>query len=509
MARRPLALTPRWPAGLAGLLVLGLTLGTLAAVARAAGEAPRLAGADWAAIRFTLWQAALSALLSVALAVPVARALARRSFPGRTALITLLGAPFVLPVIVAIFGLIALFGRRGALNGALEGLGLPSVSLYGPQGVILAHVFFNLPLATRLILHGWLAIPAERFRLAESLRVPVFRFIEAPMLRQVLPGAALAIFLICLTSFAVALILGGGPRATTVELAIYQALRFDFDLGRAAFLAAVQFGLCAVGAALAWRLTPEVRPAPGQGRVHLRQDGGRGFLDALWILAAAAFLLLPLGAALLPGVPHVFDLPGSVWLAAARSLGVALASVALCLLLALALALRPGAGWSLLGVLPLAASSLVLGTGLFLLLVPVTSPTRWALPITAVVNALMALPFVFRAIRPAVAEALEDYGRLAASLGLRGIAALRIVVLPRIARPLGFGAGLAAALSMGDLGVIALFGGAGSETLPLAMYRLLGSYRTEDAAGAAVLLTLSSFALFWIFDGWGRRHAAM
>jgi thiamine transport system permease protein len=43
------------------------------------------------------------------------------------------------------------------------------VSVYGLQGVVLAHVFLNLPLATRMILQGWQAIPAERIRLAQSL----------------------------------------------------------------------------------------------------------------------------------------------------------------------------------------------------------------------------------------------------------------------------------------------------------------------------------------------------
>ena len=60
------------------------------------------------------------------------------------------------------------------------------------------------------------------------------------MLREVLPGALATVFALCLTSFAVALILGGGPWATTLELAIYQAVRFDFDLGHAAGLALVQ-----------------------------------------------------------------------------------------------------------------------------------------------------------------------------------------------------------------------------------------------------------------------------
>jgi len=70
-----------------------------------------LGPAEWQAIQFTIVQSALSALLSCALAVHAARALARRKFWGRTFLITLLGAPFILPVIVAMLGLLAIFGR--------------------------------------------------------------------------------------------------------------------------------------------------------------------------------------------------------------------------------------------------------------------------------------------------------------------------------------------------------------------------------------------------------------
>ncbi|MCB1336483.1 MAG: thiamine/thiamine pyrophosphate ABC transporter permease ThiP, partial [Maritimibacter sp.] len=87
--------------GLALGLVLALVLGTLAAVTWRAEPGAGLGPADWAALRFTLAQALISAVVSVALAIPVARALARRRFPGRRALITLLGAPFILPVIVA------------------------------------------------------------------------------------------------------------------------------------------------------------------------------------------------------------------------------------------------------------------------------------------------------------------------------------------------------------------------------------------------------------------------
>ena len=506
MAQRPVTINPRWPGGIAVGLVLALTLGTLCAVALRADFAVGLGPADWAAIRFTISQALVSASLSCVLAIPVARALARRQFWGRSVLVTLLGAPFLLPVIVAVIGLLAVFGRNGVLNTGLESVGLPQVSIYGFHGVVLAHVFFNLPLVTRLILQGWLSIPAERFRLAASLDAPVGRLLEWPMLRGVLPPAFLVVFLICLTSFAVALTLGGGPRATTVELAIYQALRFDFDLGRAAMLAVVQFGLCLIAAVFVWRMTQVDGFGAGLDRSVQRWDGSV-FVDTVCIGLTALFLLLPLGMIILRGLPGLMDLPPDIWRAAMRSVSIAIVSSALCIIATLALSLRGGLVVSVVGVLPLAASALVVGTGLFLIVYPFVNPAQLALPVTAVVNAVLALPFALRSVAPTVDRITADYARLGMMLNMSKRVWVWRIVLPRLRGPLGFAAGLAAALSMGDLGVIALFAGDAQETLPLAMYRLMGAYRMDAAAGAALVLLLISFALFWICDKGGRMDA--
>lgn len=498
---------PRWPGAIAAGLVLMLTLGTLAAVAFRAEWAGGLSASDWAAVRFTVLQAVASALLSTLAAIPVARALARRQFRGRAVLITLMGAPFILPVIVAILGLLAVFGRGGIINAGLEAMGLPLVSIYGFHGVVLAHVFFNLPLAVRLILHGWLAIPAERFRLAASLNMSVGRTLEWPMLRAVLPGVALAIFLICLTSFAVALTLGGGPRATTVELAIYQALRFEFDLASAARLAMVQFAICAVAATLAWTVTLPQDAGAGLDRVMQRWDGTgwTKLWDALALVGAMILLLLPLGMVVQRGLAGLAQMPPDIWQAALRSVAVALVSALLCCVMALALALRRGGALAgLSAVLPLAASGLMMGTGLFVMVWPFVDPALVALPVTALVNAAMALPFAYRALAPAVELAEAGYGRVADSLGMIGTARLRWVILPRIRRPMGFSAGLAAALSMGDLGVIALFARSDQETLPLAMFRLMGAYQMEAAAGVALILLIFCLGVFWLFDRGGR-----
>lgn len=499
----------------AAVAIPALILVTAGALFMRAEPGQGLTPADWAAVRFTLWQAFISSLISCASAIPVARALARRRFIGRGLLITLLGAPFLLPVIVAIFGLLAIFGRDGLANAVVGGLGFKPLSIYGLHGVVLAHVFFNLPLATRLILQGWQDIPGERFRLAATLGMDagaVRRHLERPMLMRVLPGAALVIFVICTTSFAVALTLGGGPRATTVELAIYQALRFEFDLSRAAFLSLIQLGITVVAAGVLLRIGLNVGFGAGMDLPSRRWDAngvGSRSVDAVAILTAALFLLLPMGAVVLRGIPAVAGLPDAVWISAMRSLGVALASTALVVVISLLMAIaaaRPRGHWvESAGLLAIAASPLVVGTGLFILIFPFARPETLALPVTALVNAIVTIPFALRAMIPAMRAIETDYGRLADSLGMTDWARMRLLILPRIRRPLGFAAGLSAALSMGDLGVIALFADPEGATLPLQMHRLMGAYRMEDAGGAAVVLLVLSFALFWGFDrGIGR-----
>ena len=499
--------------GALALLAL-LVFGSLAAVFSFAEFPITLGTGDWAAIRFTLLQSVISSLLSVLAAIPVARALSRRRFFGREFLLIALGAPFILPVIVAVFGLIAIWGRSGLISDGLGLIGLGRIDIYGLPGVILAHVFFNLPLATRLILQGWVSIPSEHFRLAAQLGFSAkdeFWRLEVPMLRSVLPGAFVLVFILCMTSFATVLALGGGPKATSVELAIYSALRFDFDLGRAAVLALVQVGLSVCAALLLLSVGRPIDLGKGleQVRTNWREGGRTG--DICAILAVSLFLLFPLGAIFLRGLSHLGGiLDQKLFEALVTSLQITTLSTVLTLSGALAiasLAAKSDRGWliEVTATLVLVVSPFVLGTGLFIIINPWVDPFSLALPVTAIVNAALSLPFCVRILVPALRQADDNYGRLGESLGIAGLDRVRLILWPALKRPLGFAAGLAAALSMGDLGVIALFAPVEGATLPLLMYRLMGAYQMDAAASVALVLVSVSFGLFALFDWGGRR----
>ncbi len=143
--------------------------------------------------RFTLWQALLSTALSVIPAIFVARAFNRHPhFFGRSLILRLFALPLALPAIVAALGVLSLLGRAGYFAGPLSSLtGATWPGIYGLSGILIAHVFFNLPLATRLFLQALETVPADQWRLASQLGMgagPVFRLIEWPVLRSAIAG---------------------------------------------------------------------------------------------------------------------------------------------------------------------------------------------------------------------------------------------------------------------------------------------------------------------------------
>lgn len=493
--------------------------GALGALAITAVTAPG-AGALWddylwRVVRFTLWQAGLSAGLSVGLAIPVARAIARRpAFPGRMLLLRLFALPLALPALVVVLGIVEVWGRQGWVGDALRSLGVAdgSPNIYGLTGILLAHVFFNLPLATRLLLMHLERIPGETWRLSSQLGMTagaIFRLIEWPVLRAGLPGVAGLVFMLCVASFTVVLTLGGGPAATTIEVAIYQALRFDFDPGRAVVLALVQLGMTALLIALGLRLAMPTATAPSLNRVTARPDraGLAGRIgDGLVISAAALFIVLPLLALVFSGMSASFGrllLENVVWQAIATSLAIGAVAAVLCLVLAWSLltamhaAKRSGKTWWLSGFavacesggsLILVMPPIVLGAGWFVLLRGVGDGFALAPAVVVTINGLMALPYALRILGPAHANAADNHDRLCASLGMSGWNRWRLVDWSVLRPAFGLALAFAMALSLGDLGAIALFGSQDLTTLPLLILQRMGSYRTADAAGLALVL---------------------
>ena len=483
---------------------------------------------------FTAFQAALSALLALALALPTARACWRRGKRWRTDwLLAFCFLPVVMPTTVAATGLIGVWGQKGFLSVSLQYLGFEGVApIYGLQAVLLAHVFFNAPLMLRVLTGALAGVPPAQWRQAAQWGLSGwerFRLIEWPAMRRVVPGLLALVFLVCFTSFSLILMLGGGPAVTTLEVSIYTALRFDFDMQQAAKLAILQILICG-GVVIAltrlggrsWAATPRtserMRAQRGDEALPAR------CLDAAVLIFFCLIAVAPLLAVVLRGIgPHLVEVTGwsSFQRAMTTSLSIAIASglvtTALALILAIARTRRVSAGlpvWQLeLSIsLYLAVSAIVLGTGLFIMLRPFADVFALAPFLVLLGNILVSLPFAYRVLEGRVAALSASHDRLCAGLGITGWKRFRFVTLPAIMPDIGFAAGLASALSIGDMTIIALFGSQQFQTLPWLLYQTMARYRAGEAAALSLWLLGLTLLLFLAFTlasrllG-GRRHA--
>jgi len=461
-------------------------------------------------IFFSLWQAALSTVLSVGIGLFVARAFARfGNFPLRSLILGLFGLPLVVPAVVAVLGIVSVYGAQGWLP-----LGS---NLYGLTGILLAHLFFNLPLAVRLLLPTWNSVPQQHWRIGSQLGMSnwqQWKHIEWPALRESLPSVSVLIFMLCMTSFAVVLTLGGGPRSTTLEVAIYQSLRFDFDPEQAVVLAMLQLALSVLVAIIATRFSrlPDVEPNLNLNTAPISST--HKFIPLILITTAVIFVATPLlsmiiDAARGPVVDVLND--SSLWRAAAFSvlIGLSAASIAVTLgwLLLSASAEKAYTGnkrvaqlLELSGSVVYVVPPLVIGTGLFILLSKWVNVFEWAILIVILINGIMGLPFVIRTLGPAMRQNTQRYQRLCESLEISGWQRFKQIDLPLLRKPLGLSAALVTALAMGDLGVIALFGSPETATLPLLLYQRLGAYQLPQAAVIAVFLLASCLLAFWLIE---------
>lgn len=474
--------------------------------------------------RFTLWQALLSTVLSIVPAIAVAHALNRHpDFWGRSWIVRLFALPFALPAIVAALAWVALLGRSGYAASYLSPLfegGWPGI--YGLSGILIAHVFFNLPLASRLFLQALDSVPDDQWRLASQLGMragPGFRLIEWPAMRAALPGVAGLVFMLCVTSFTIVLMLGGGPRGTTIEVAIYQALRFDFDPARAVALTLTQIAITLVVLMALARLGADTTGDSAisvSRRRYLDVSLSERALNIVVLTLATVLVAAPLIAIVIAGLEAnlaVIVARPSVQRAALTSLGLGLLAALLAVSLAWAftasrwvlsrrnvqsglLAFLLDRGASLVLVVP----PIVIGSGWFMLLRTSTDVLALAPVMVVTVNAVMAMPFAIRAIRPAHDAGAVRHDMIAAQLGISGWNRFRLIDWPTMRRAVATAFMFALALSLGDLGVIALFGSDAVQTLPYVLMASMGSYRTADAAGIALLLGVVCLGLTLFSD---------
>ena len=481
-------------------------------------------------LRFTLYQASLSTLLTLLIGLPSAVLFARYDFRGKAILRALTAVPFMLPTVVVASSFNSLLGQRGLIS-TVASLIFPLSSTF-TQGVhpfaaiLLAHVFYNTTLIIRIVGTALSSLDPKLEQTARSLGADPLRVwmnVTLPLLRPSLLAATLLVFLFDFTSFGVILLLGGSQFSTLETEIYFQAVR-QFNLPLAALLSIIQL-LCTLMVSILYtRLSSRAAPHAPRPALALTP---KTFLQKFLVFTLGTLLTIyfALPLASLP-VRSIFRLEadrgqradihygfttdyyeelfvnrrGSVFYvppiqAILNSLAYASVTVILSLVIgfpaAFALA-RPTRLERILDpliMLPLGSSAVMLGLGF------IVTYGKWlASPILVpFAHTLVALPFVIRTLQPAIASIPQRLRQAAASLGASPLEVWRNIDIPILRRAALAAATFAFTVSLGEFGASLLLTRPDYPTIPVAIERFLsqpGGLNYGQAMAMATILMI-------------------
>jgi thiamine transport system permease protein len=418
--------------------------------------------------------------------------------------------PFVMPTVVVAIAFLSLL-RPGAPLGFLGWE-------RGVAPVLLAHVFFNVAVVVRTVGTFWEQVDrraVDAARVLGASRLRAFATTTLPLLAPAIAAAAAIVFLFTFTSFGIVLLLGGGTRAT-LEVEIYRQTARLLDLHAAAGIAIAQ--LLAIVALLVVTSRLQERRAVAQRLVSTRDTARRprGFWQWTGTWSAVGVTLVFLGTPLAVLVLRSFSSAGhptlahyralsstndllfvSAWDAVRNSLVYACTATVIAVgigaLASFEIARRPRRATRAMDVLlmlPLGTSAVTVGFGFLIALDQRPLDLRTSVLLIPLAHAIVAIPFVVRAMVPVLRSIDPRLRDAAAVLGASPARVWREVDLPVVRRAMALAAGFAAAVSLGEFGATLFIARPDRPTIPVAIYRLLGRPGSANFGQAMALSTV-------------------
>ncbi len=490
-------------------------------------------------VKFTVFQALLSTALSLTFGVPIGVWLGRiqshQSKMSSRLSLKLWQIVYSVPTLIAALSLIQIFGRRGFFFGLT---GISPTWLYTTSAVVFAHVLFNVPLVVSVVANAMSECPPEQSAAARVLGArSLVRFweIERPYLQNALFQVSLQIYSLCIMSFTLVLILGGGPPVETLETQIFTHLRYGTLNVRGAIKVAF-WQLCVTLMPWVllhfsgfWRSSRQLNYRVNYRVKRSERSGGFNRLKELpahlaevrfdrkslvGLLQPSLLILIPLGVLVILTAGLWFPLQPSSWISSWRSLlsdelfqplvqsfEIALLTAVISLIVILCGAwiawryVRLRSLVSFFYSLPAGVSVLVLGLSIWITWGKWIDPFSGSVLLIAVVQSVTVIPLGFRVIY-SIASTRQDVLLSAASvLGASRLIAFVAIEWPRWRGPLLRFFLLSISLSLGELAAVSLFYSETLVPLPLWMSRVMGRYRFEDAMVAGQILLVTSFLI--------------
>lgn len=188
---------------------------------------------EWQIVWFTAWVSALSTVVILPFGLALAWALARRDWPGKSIVETLVSLPLVMPPVAMGLILLKLFGRRGPIGAFLHDQFDFDV-IFTWRAVLLALSVMSLPLLVRSARVAFEEVNPRLEQIARTLGAGnwrVFFTITVPLAARGIIAGMLLAFARALGEFGATIMVAGNipGKTSTLSLAIFQNVQLGED----------------------------------------------------------------------------------------------------------------------------------------------------------------------------------------------------------------------------------------------------------------------------------------
>ena len=445
---------------------------------------------------FSLYQSLLSALLSIVIGTTFAYLLIKHNYIyGIKFIINSLSILFVLPTIITIFGILSLYGNF--------------FQIYGLFGIILGHVILNIPLVARVIFQSLKDISPNERMLADQMNLNSwgsFLAIEWPVIKKNIPSLFVLVSFICFVSFTPVLILGGSPKYSTLEVAIYHAVMFADDFNVAFNLLIVQIIICGSIYFIFFRNFKSKNFIIDDQRNYksLTALSSKYVIEYLVLILISIVVFSPITFILIKGISMtLLDVLNSFyfWSALSTTFIIGFFSGTLSIILTygnlvfLNKSKNSSEFWFYILII---FSPGILAVGYYIFFNEIIDYSIPNILIIIIINSIITLPFTYNYLSPSFFRVSKEHHDISESINIYGTRRFFFIDWPRLREPLITAFCVSSILSASDLVIISFFGTNDLSTLTQTIYRLMGSYRMDEAYAVSLLLLIYCFIYFMI-----------
>ena len=364
------------------------------------------------------------------------------------------------------------------------------------------------------------SMPKSYIDVAKSMNFGFFQNLinlEWPLIKQNFFSVFSIIFILCFLSFAIVMALGGGPRYSTMEVAIYQSVFFELNFNKAIILSLIQIIICLIFIVIGFfnlRGSNYFDIQTEQFEYLFSKNKIIRFSDYIIILLFSLFLFSPI---LYIFYNFLFNLINTKFFLNINFIKAFMNSLFLCIIsgflvsffgflisLVLVNSRKKIFHQQILFIFSsiiIIISPIIISLGYFIILGELRYINLVNYFIIILINCIFLIPFSILILFTKLKNIFLNFHDIKEGFRINDKEFI-FIIFPLIKKNIFFVFSFASALSFGDFTIISFFKSDSFQTLPTLLYKLISAYKFNEASFVAGFILIFSLSIYLLFDNW-------